>query len=469
MIVSSISEDRTVELVRRLEDFRGAVELLTKIGTFDERIPTRLYILPRGSLAFGLGDGFSGYFMPRMRANYAAVIPQPGGGIDDVIKHEYVHFLLHNDGARNYPRWLDEGFAQLFQTLEVIGKTIQFGNAPSHALNNLHYASWLPYERVLRAYDTFQLGSRATMFYAQSWLLVHYLQAGRKGHSFADESNEYIAALEAGADPTAAFESTFDMRVAELRGTLRQYAEKDVLSFVFTLKQPFGPSPITVARITPSSISTQLADLLIARGASDAAESYIDAAIAFDPHNGAALVAQANVRRNAGRFDEAQPYYEKAIALEPKNAYHQLDYGKFFLAKATASQDAATIASDLIEARRHFARSDALDPTVPETLAMNGATYLFPGQSIDKGIASLVAAQEMLPSQPEIAALLAAAYARGNQKDKAIKLLRASLAMRDADDVETQNARKLLEEWAADGGDDTPKTESAEADDTTAE
>jgi tetratricopeptide (TPR) repeat protein len=300
------------------------------------------------------------------------------------------------------------------------------------------------------------------MFYGQSWLLVHYLQTGRKGHPFAAENDAYLTAVETGKEPIAAFEDAFGIPVNELHTTLSRYAATDMRHFVFTLKQPFVPAPAVVAPVAPSSIAAQLAGLLFVRGAADSAKPYLEAAITLDPRNGAALVALGDLHKFAGRFDEAQPYYEKAIAAEPKNAYHELDYGEFFLTKAKADRDAEAVANNLIEARRHFARSDALDPTVPETLAENGATYLFPGQSIDKGIASLAAAQEMLPSQLEIAGLLARAYAMGNQREKAVQLLRASLAWRDSEDADTQAARKLLEEWSAPADQDDPVDDSAE-------
>ncbi len=180
----------------------------------------------------------------------------------------------------------------------------------------------------------------------------------------------------------------------------------------------------------------------------DEAKPYVDAAIALDPRNGAALVALGDLHTFAGRFDEAQRYYEQAIAADPKNAYHELAYGEFFLAKANAGGDAETIANNLIEARRRFARSDALDPTVPETLAMNGATYLFPGQSIDKGIASLVAAREMLPSQFEITSCSRAPMRWATRKKKRSNSCAPRSRWREVDDADTQAARKLLEEWS---------------------
>jgi hypothetical protein len=119
VIVSAIPEERTVNLARDLENFRAAVQIITNIGRFEERIPTTVYVLPHGVEALGFKGDIAGYFRAEMRANYAAVIPVTGAPLDDTLKHEYVHFLLHNRDALAYPPWFDEGFAELMATLNA--------------------------------------------------------------------------------------------------------------------------------------------------------------------------------------------------------------------------------------------------------------------------------------------------------------------------------------------------------------
>src|SRR5262245_33398707 len=77
VIVSSLSEQRTVDDARDLEDFRAAVQLVTHVGRDDERIGTTVYVLPYAVEKLGFKDHISGFFVPQMRANYALVIPMP--------------------------------------------------------------------------------------------------------------------------------------------------------------------------------------------------------------------------------------------------------------------------------------------------------------------------------------------------------------------------------------------------------
>jgi len=95
VIASAQGAEKTHELAAELENFRTLAELLTNIGRFEERIPTKMYLLPKIERELGFGGFLAGYFQSGMRANYAAIIPS-GGNSGEVLKHEDVHFLIHN-------------------------------------------------------------------------------------------------------------------------------------------------------------------------------------------------------------------------------------------------------------------------------------------------------------------------------------------------------------------------------------
>jgi hypothetical protein len=62
------------------------------------------------------------------------------------------------------------------------------------------------------------------MFYAQSWLLMHYLMSGRTDHKFDVENDRYLRAVEAGTKPVEAFEQAFGLPVAGLKNALVRQA-----------------------------------------------------------------------------------------------------------------------------------------------------------------------------------------------------------------------------------------------------
>jgi hypothetical protein len=149
VIVGALSEKETVDLTRDLERFRDAVQIVTNMGRFDERIPTKVYVLPQAVPKLGFKEHVGGYFIPGMRANYAAVVPVPPGVLGAALRHEYVHFLVHNQDDRNYPRWYDEGFAEVLSTMTARGKVIEYGEPMPARVAALPNGRWMPSERLL--------------------------------------------------------------------------------------------------------------------------------------------------------------------------------------------------------------------------------------------------------------------------------------------------------------------------------
>jgi tetratricopeptide (TPR) repeat protein len=443
-IASAQSEERTRELAVDLENFRMLAEKLTNIGRFEERIPTKIYLLPKSEKDLGFTGLIAGYFSGGMRANYAVIAPT-GSYSDEVLKHEYVHFLIHNRDRALYPTWFDEGFADLLATLRVKGARFEYGQPVPTRIDWLLHVPWLPAKKLLETRDTSKLGrDRGAMFYAQSWLLVHYLMIGNEG--FGAKNADFLARRERGEAVLPAFEAAFGIKPSSLTLKLQRYLPR-LVYYTGTLKQAPAPVEVSVRPLARAQIAAALGTLaLLSRGA-EAASTYYGAALAADPEHGPALAGVADVHKFAGRFAEAKPYYEQAIALEPHDENHELDYAEYFLdlARKYAAEggDAETLRAHLAEARKHFMRGYQINPDNPEILAMNGATYLFEGEDAIRGVESLEAAHALLPAQKQIRQLLAQAYIAAGESAKARAQLETLLAWTHAGGVE--EIRALLD------------------------
>ena len=426
VIASAQDLEKTTELARELEDFRRMVEIFTNIGRFEERIPTKIVMLPRQERDLGFDGKQSGYFQTGMRANYAAMIPS-GAYSDEVLKHEYIHFLIHNRDRLLYPTWFDEGFADFFASLRVRGLRFEYGKPMDVRVSWLVNAPWIPYKTVLQTRDTSSLGrDRGAMFYAQAFLLVHYLML--EHGDFGARNGDFLKRREQGESPLAAFEAAFGIEPKLLTIKLQRYLRK-LTYYKGTLKQPLPPVETTTRTLRPAEIAAELGILALHVQGAEAASKYYEAALAADPNYGPALTGVGDLHKFAGRFAEAKPYYEKAIALEPGNENHELDYAEYFLdLSAKKEEEPAKRAQSLLDARRHFMRAYKLNPDNPETLAMNGATYLGEGEDAAKGVESLELAHRLLPSQTTIRLLLAQGYVAAGHPEKARPHLETLLA-----------------------------------------
>ena len=92
-----------------------------------------------------------------------------------ILFHEGMHWLASADpGAR--PTWLNEGLAEMFSTFERRPDTVNFGKPIPWHVYQLRTYNLLPMADLLSQRGSLLEKENLTqMFYAQSWLLVHYL------------------------------------------------------------------------------------------------------------------------------------------------------------------------------------------------------------------------------------------------------------------------------------------------------
>lgn len=465
VIATALPEDRSVELAAELENFRFVARMLISQGAadaFQERIPTKVYVLPQAVPDLGVdGDRVGGYLSPGMRANYA-VIMELGDDSAAALKHEYVHFLIHNHGAQLYPPWFDEGTAEVLSTLTVKNGIVQYGKAMPDRVEILTSSFWMAYPKLL-AYRDVQSVDRSQLgrYYAQSWLLMQYLMIGRQGHSFSAEASDFLRRSENGEPELAAFKAAFGIDANALERTLRTYGRS---MRYFRSQGPVRLPPVQplIRKLPVDEVAANLGLLALIHGNYDASERYYAAALAANPSNAIALAGMGDVKKHAGRFEEAEQSYALAVAADPGNANHELDWGEYFLQRAgAADSDPEQRRAFLVEARQHFARSFAINPQNPETLDQNALTYLHDGEDPAKAVASLEAAYELLPSHPEIQGDLARAYLRAGKPEQARQIANRLLAWSHS--AWTDNVKKLLAEIDASAASADPGSARAAA------
>lgn len=140
-----------------------------------------------------------------------------------VLQHEYAHHLMFQYATMAYPSWYVEGFAEYMGTAVLEDGTVSLGGQHQARLPTLATPPWLPFDEVLR------WGSRAggtpsprevERFYAQAWLLTHYMLSDDKR---AQQLAGYFTRVGAGEAPVAAFEAATGTEVADLQRLLDPY------------------------------------------------------------------------------------------------------------------------------------------------------------------------------------------------------------------------------------------------------
>jgi tetratricopeptide (TPR) repeat protein len=188
-----------------------------------------------------LPPGAAGYYLAdagRISAVTLAHPPEGPGALSapELLLHEYAHHFMTGAGRFAYPAWYLEGFAEYFATARFGARRIMVGEPSAARRKALATGRWLPMETLLARSPDLSRGQDAAMFYAQSWLLTHYMfrtPAARR--PFAD----YLRAQAAGADPVQAFRTHVDGDLPAFEAKLRRYLKTQ--ANVSSFERPGGP------------------------------------------------------------------------------------------------------------------------------------------------------------------------------------------------------------------------------------
>ena len=135
--------------------------------------------------------------------------------------HEYTHLMIHQSGME-IPPWLNEGLAELYSSLEPSGEKILVGQLIPARLHVLRSEPWIPLATLVAVDHSspyYNEKSRAGMFYAESWALVHMLNLDP---AYQPQLKTLVAALNQN-DPPAAFAKAYGKPIDEVDAALRAY------------------------------------------------------------------------------------------------------------------------------------------------------------------------------------------------------------------------------------------------------
>lgn len=324
VVYSDGSERSLREYTAKLERFDA---LLTarfggpRTGGDHRRLP--VYLVGDGRAlrvaAPGLPPGISGYYSTSENDIFAVLVR---GESDDILLHEYAHHVMARAGDARYPGWFKEGFAEFFATATVTESgEASFGLPSPGRMNALKQNRWLPMDVVLRAESSFAITGETDlgMFYAQSWALTHWLLADA---ARIRNMSAYVAAVNGGQDPVAAWQAIFGMTPEQLTAALRAHVNGR-LSYAKLNMPPIRPE-ITVTTLSPAAAAVLL-PAINARSWNEAETdgpallATLRAAAGRFPDDPLALVALGRAEMRWGDAAAAEAVLTRALERDPGN------------------------------------------------------------------------------------------------------------------------------------------------------
>jgi hypothetical protein len=242
-LTTDLDRDAAVATLGALEELRAA--LVASIAARPD-LPTGqlpVVALDRGWNEVAAED-VEGFFLPSVIFR-PLVVMKAGSELSDevVIKHELVHFYSRKV-IPHQPRWLAEGLATYFQTIEYDSAAgrITVGKPPSDLLAVASRRALVDARRLFAATEIPEDDRNA--FYPTAWLAVHYLM----NHHHAAFIDYEVALARQPPDPDAWAHAFPDLPPDKLDDELARYVDGGQYEL---LMYPFKPSaPRVVAERT---------------------------------------------------------------------------------------------------------------------------------------------------------------------------------------------------------------------------
>jgi tetratricopeptide (TPR) repeat protein len=294
-----------------------------------------------------------GIFVPGPERNYVALrVDGRGESPYRVVYHEYVHHLLRLNFLR-LPLWLNEGLAEFYGNTSFSAGKIRVGRASPGHLETLRRSGAPPLEALLsadRSSPLYNSAEKAPSFYAEAWLLTHYLLLGARGAN-KPTLYEYLRLLDQGVGDLEAARRAFG-GLERLKRSLDRYRRQGEFFYLpLPPPQADGREAPRVRPMSPAEVAAVLGGIHLHLGHRAAAASHLEEALELDPGLTDALVDRALLADLEGRPGQAWQLLGRAMQLAPDDPLAPYYRARLALRGAPVSSLSAQAEADLLRSR----------------------------------------------------------------------------------------------------------------------
>ena len=392
----------------QIEQFRAVLGSLIPNAQRPLPLPTVVYVFDTGRdmqpfvpIYNGKPTALGGYFHHDAEVNYIAL---ELGGFEAsarLVYHEYTHLLLAN-ATGSLPVWLNEGLAEYYSTYALTGKgtRAQIGRPIAQHVALLR-ERFIPLSELIAVDHSSALyheGDRRSIFYAEAWVLTHYLMVERPGGPQA--INDYATAIARGRSPNEAFDGAFGMPVAEFEKVLRSYVQQmsfRSLEYTFAATLQVGVLDKEL-RIPAQEIGAWLGDLQRRIGRVDEAAVRIETSAQAAPGAAMPNLSLALLRIGQSRQIEAWPAFARAAAAAPDDFLVQYTYGVTVLREHDGDGPSST-PEELERARTVLTRAAAINANSSEAFAWLAYAEMIADGRLPQARAAIARAIDLAPGR----------------------------------------------------------------------
>ncbi len=228
----------------------------------------------------------AGMYQPGEDKDYVVLrLDTEGENPFHTLYHEYTHALLRLNFT-NIPLWLNEGLAEFFGNSTLGEKEIKTGTIDPGHLYILNQSKLIPIETLLEIDSNspyYNEANRASVFYAESWAVVHFLMLDEEARRKELMKNFFTAWGKSGNQLDAARETFGDMKQFGRR--IESYARQGSFRIgVVKAGQQAADKSYTVRSVAPGEVIAVRGDFLTHHNRIEQARPVLEEAFKTEPN-----------------------------------------------------------------------------------------------------------------------------------------------------------------------------------------
>jgi tetratricopeptide (TPR) repeat protein len=456
-LVGNASEKDLKRVGVRLEQFREVFSRLFPKTNFSSPVPTTVIVFKSDSSyrPFKPTANTAGYFQAGTDVNYITLTTEVRGEQDpfNVIFHEYTHLLVNNN-VEDPPDWFNEGLAEYYSTFSITDdQKVELGRPIASHVFLLRENKLLPLKTLFQVDHKspyYNERNKQSIFYAQSWALMHYLILGKDGQRLV-QMTKFLNLMNAKVPMEQAFQQAFQTTFEVMEKELREYIKQDRYNFVsghFERKLELDAEMQTMP-ISEAEAQAYLGDLLLHSNRAES-EGYLQKALALDPGLPMANASMGMLRVREGKTDEARKSLERAASANSQN--YLIHYYFAYALSREGIGDSPLVTGfkpeTVVKIREELKKTLQLRPDFPESYTLLAFVSLVTGTQIDESVALLKRALVTSPGRNDFTFMLAQLHLHKEEYKIARQLLE-QLNSPNVDETTREHAQTLLKQITA--------------------
>ncbi|HET7106708.1 MAG TPA: hypothetical protein VFI38_07850 [Candidatus Acidoferrum sp.] len=401
-VVSNAGENQARKIADQFEQFREVFHTAFPKLRVDLGKPLVIFAVKNEDTLKLLLPGYwevkgrmhpAGIFSPGEARHYVAVRTDiETDNPYEVVYHEYTHAVMSLN-FQGLPIWLGEGLAEYFGNSTIHEKEVEIGKIPPSHLQVLQTSRLIPIDALLQADATspyYNEQNRASVFYAESWAIVHYLlmdPAARKRQLLSN----FLASWDASGNQVDAAAKAFgDLK--KFSSAMEGYARQQTFYVGHVSTAIRGNQKSYTSRgLSSGEVAAEEALFYMQTQRMKEARASAAEALQSDPNLALAHEAIGLLAYREGDYATAKKEFSRSLESSPSS------YVSYFFAAQARLRGGRVEFEELPEITGLLEKAVALNPLFAPAYATLANFYSVHSETQDKALAMAKKAMELEP------------------------------------------------------------------------